>query len=119
MQPINRLFSVLYLNRPGFGVRNAGNNFMTTLVDGVLPFDSEADIAGFERAFGPLATAAKRGVTMVGEPRPKNLWNYFINKSQDVEVAFSRRAYTGAPRASWTPCGPAGCGISWTRSRPA
>lgn len=91
IHPINRLFSYLYLNRPGYWVRNAANNLMTALVDGVMPLENAAEIAKFERSFGRLAVAAEKGITVVGEKRPAGILNYFIEMSQRTERWFSRR----------------------------
>lgn len=96
-RPLDNALASLYMGiNPAFTVRNASNNLVTSLVDGVHPFTSMGKINQFWDDFGGAPLAAGRGIGGTGQEAGKGIWNFSLRAGQTVEKQYSNVAvYAG------------------------
>jgi len=96
-RPLDNALASLYMGiNPAFTVRNASNNLVTSLVDGVYPFDGMGKVNQFWDNFGGAPQAAARGIGGTGQEAGKGVWNFSLRAGQNIERQFSNKiVYSG------------------------
>jgi len=97
-RPLDNALATLYMGiNPAFTVRNASNNLVTTLVDGVHPFTNQAKINRWWDDFGGAPLSAGRGIGGTGVRADTKPWNFSLRAGQSVEQQFANTTvYAGA-----------------------